>query len=58
MPFSLSNFVPLSTVEDALVTKNMVLGESVYGEKRIATEDEAGKVTYLNRSVSLYMFCL
>ena len=30
--------------EDALVTKNMVIGESVYGEKRIATEDEAGKV--------------
>ena len=30
--------------EDALVTKNMVMGESVYGEKRIATEDEAGKV--------------
>jgi len=32
--------------EDALVTKNMVLGESVYGEKRIATEDEAGKLEY------------
>lgn len=24
--------------EDVLVTKNMVLGESVYGEKRIAVE--------------------
>jgi rRNA 2'-O-methyltransferase fibrillarin len=24
--------------EDALVTKNMVPGESVYGEKRISTE--------------------
>merc|ERR1711911_573698 len=32
--------------EDALLTKNMVMGESVYGEKRIATEDEAGKVEY------------
>lgn len=32
--------------EDALVTKNMVLGESVYGEKRIAVEDEAGKIEY------------
>jgi len=32
--------------EDALLTKNMVVGESVYGEKRIATEDEAGKVEY------------
>jgi rRNA 2'-O-methyltransferase fibrillarin len=30
--------------EDALVTKNMVMGESVYGEKRISVEDEAGKV--------------
>jgi len=32
--------------EDALVTKNMVMGESVYGEKRIATEDDAGKLEY------------
>jgi len=33
--------------EDALVTKNMVMGESVYGEKRISTEDEAaGKIEY------------
>ena len=32
--------------EDALVTKNMVMGESVYGEKRIAVEDEAGKIEY------------
>merc|ERR1712179_799524 len=32
--------------EDALVTKNMAIGESVYGEKRIAVEDEAGKVEY------------
>ena len=32
--------------EDALCTKNMVLGESVYGEKRIATEDETGKLEY------------
>lgn len=30
--------------EDALVTKNMVVGESVYGEKRIGVEvsDELG----------------
>ena len=33
--------------EDALVTKNMVLGESVYGEKRIAVEEaEAAKIEY------------
>merc|ERR1712066_263580 len=32
--------------EDALVTKNMAMGESVYGEKRIVVEDEAGKVEY------------
>merc|ERR1719259_1245651 len=32
--------------EDALLTKNMVLGESVYGEKRIAVEEEAGKLEY------------
>merc|ERR1719228_728602 len=30
--------------EDALVTKNMVLGESVYGEKRIAVEEEERKL--------------
>jgi len=32
--------------EDALVTKNMVPGESVYGEKRIAVENPEGKVEY------------
>jgi len=32
--------------EDALLTKNMVTGESVYGEKRISVEDDAGKVEY------------
>jgi len=32
--------------EDALVTKNMVPGESVYGEKRIAVEESDGKVEY------------
>jgi len=32
--------------EDALVTKNMVPGESVYGEKRIAVENAEGKVEY------------
>jgi len=32
--------------EDALVTKNMVNGESVYGEKRVAVEDENGKIEY------------
>jgi rRNA 2'-O-methyltransferase fibrillarin len=36
--------------EDALVTKNMVMGESVYGEKRISVEDEAGKVSCLKPS--------
>ncbi len=33
--------------EDALVTKNMCTGESVYGEKRIAVEEaEKGKMEY------------
>ncbi|XP_033096758.1 rRNA 2'-O-methyltransferase fibrillarin-like isoform X2 [Anneissia japonica] len=34
--------------EDALVTRNMVTGESVYGEKRIAVEQpgEEGKIEY------------
>jgi len=34
--------------EDALLTRNLVLGDSVYGEKRISVEDEgtAGKLEY------------
>lgn len=32
--------------EDALVTKNLVPGESVYGEKRISVEDSEVKVEY------------
>jgi len=32
--------------EDALVTKNLVVGESVYGEKRITVEGTEGKVEY------------
>lgn len=32
--------------EDALVTKNMAPGEAVYGEKRIAVENEGDKVEY------------
>jgi len=32
--------------EDALVTKNMVPGESVYGEKRISVDTAEGKVEY------------
>uniref|UniRef100_A0A8V0X119 rRNA 2'-O-methyltransferase fibrillarin n=1 Tax=Gallus gallus TaxID=9031 RepID=A0A8V0X119_CHICK len=32
--------------EDALVTRNMVPGESVYGEKRISVEDGDTKVEY------------
>lgn len=32
--------------EDALVTKNMVAGESVYGEKRITVEAEGDKIEY------------
>ena len=32
--------------EDALVTKNLVPGESVYGEKRISVEEQDGKVEY------------
>ncbi|XP_064093311.1 LOW QUALITY PROTEIN: rRNA 2'-O-methyltransferase fibrillarin-like [Macrobrachium nipponense] len=32
--------------EDVLVTKNMVVGESVYGEKRVSVEDGGEKVEY------------
>lgn len=32
--------------EDALVTKNLVPGESVYGEKRISVEVQDGKIEY------------
>merc|ERR1712060_528621 len=32
--------------EDALCTKNMVPGESVYGEKRVSVENEGDKVEY------------
>lgn len=32
--------------EDSLVTKNLVPGESVYGEKRISVEDQNGKTEY------------
>jgi len=32
--------------EDALVTKNMVIGESVYGEKRVAVEEGTDKIEY------------
>ena len=30
--------------EDALVTRNMVVGESVYGEKRISVDEALGQV--------------
>lgn len=32
--------------EDALVTRNMVVGDSVYGEKRIVVENDGEKVEY------------
>lgn len=32
--------------EDTIVTKNMVVGESVYGEKRISTEEGETKIEY------------
>ncbi|XP_051577212.1 rRNA 2'-O-methyltransferase fibrillarin-like [Myxocyprinus asiaticus] len=32
--------------EDALVTKNMVIGESVYGEKRVSVEEGETKIEY------------
>ncbi|KAH8023313.1 hypothetical protein HPB51_011756 [Rhipicephalus microplus] len=32
--------------EDALVTKNLVVGESVYGEKRISVEENEVKMEY------------
>lgn len=33
--------------EDSLATRNMVVGESVYGEKRVSVEDEANqKIEY------------
>ena len=34
--------------EDALVTKNMAIGDSVYGEKRIAVEEEGIHPNKLN----------
>jgi len=39
-------FISKGSKEDALVTKNLVPGESVYGEKRISVEGEEGKVEY------------
>ncbi|KAE9548834.1 hypothetical protein FO519_007953 [Halicephalobus sp. NKZ332] len=32
--------------EDALATKNLVIGESVYGEKRVSVEEEGQKIEY------------
>jgi rRNA 2'-O-methyltransferase fibrillarin len=32
--------------EDAILTRNLVPGESVYGEKRISVEVEAEKIEY------------
>ncbi|XP_076305221.1 rRNA 2'-O-methyltransferase fibrillarin [Tachypleus tridentatus] len=32
--------------EDALVTRNLIPGDSVYGEKKIAVEDANGKIEY------------
>ncbi|XP_064470794.1 rRNA 2'-O-methyltransferase fibrillarin-like [Ornithodoros turicata] len=32
--------------EDALVTKNLVIGESVYGEKKVAVEEDGNKIEY------------
>lgn len=32
--------------EDALATKNMVVGESVYGEKRVSVETDGTSVEY------------
>uniref|UniRef100_A0A8R1I265 rRNA 2'-O-methyltransferase fibrillarin n=1 Tax=Caenorhabditis japonica TaxID=281687 RepID=A0A8R1I265_CAEJA len=32
--------------EDALATKNMVVGESVYGEKRVSVDDGTGSIEY------------
>lgn len=37
--------------EDALVTKNLVVGESVYGEKRIAVEVRVKN----NPSITIWM---
>lgn len=39
-------FVAKGSKEDALVTKNMVPGEAVYGEKRIVVENAEGKIEY------------
>lgn len=44
--------------EDALVTKNMVIGESVYGEKRISVEVSrigAGSVVLLRPLLVVYV---
>ena len=32
--------------EDALATKNLVIGESVYGEKRVSVEEDGQKIEY------------
>jgi len=40
-------YIAKGTKEDSLLTKNMDMGQSVYGEKRIAVEDEkVGKIEY------------
>jgi rRNA 2'-O-methyltransferase fibrillarin len=38
-------FIARGGKEDSLVTKNMVVGESVYGEKRVAVEEDGGAKT-------------
>lgn len=39
-------FIGRGQKEDVLVTKNMVAGESVYGEKRISVEEGESKIEY------------
>jgi len=39
-------FIAKGGKDDALVTKNLDVGNSVYGEKRISVETEGGKVEY------------
>ena len=44
--------------EDALVTKNMVVGESVYGEKRMSVEVRDGCTAWIwdYSSLKFYIF--
>ena len=43
--------------EDALVTKNIIPGETVYGEKKISVDVCFASIHYYIFLVMLYIFC-